>query len=125
MAQDDIQVTLSGLTELERLDLEQTVGKEFIQVVPHPTPSGQIGEPGTLDAIIRISEIAIPIIGTNLAIWLSAKRSGRRFKDKIVIETPRGNFRREVSITSTDQEAAKPELVEHLTKFAEAASKQA
>lgn len=114
---DDLRIEVSGLTELERLELEEIIG-EKLAVVPQSTPAGHLGEPGTLTAIVQISQVAIPTIGTCLAIFLAKGRDKVRIKDNIDVTTKNGSFRRKLNIVADKEDAVKADVIRQLGEAA-------
>ncbi|MBV8073203.1 MAG: hypothetical protein JO270_25120 [Acidobacteriaceae bacterium] len=118
MEGNQIRLRINGLTELDRLELEKIIEPGTLEFQRKATPSGQLGEPGTWTAIIEITALAVPIIGSSLALWLSHGSRRSVLKDQIEIETDTARVRRKLLIKSSSSDALKAEVVKQLTDIA-------
>jgi hypothetical protein len=123
MDSNDLRVTLENLTELDRLELEELLG-DAIVTIPQSTPSGHLGEPGTLAAVIELSKFAIPTIGACLGIFLAKGRHREGLVDKIEVSNSHGTFRRRLEISTSTAEAVKADVIKELTKAAHSLSQE-
>jgi hypothetical protein len=114
---NDLHVTLSDLTELDRLELEELLG-EKVETTPRPAPRGHLGEPGTWTVIIELSKVAIPTIGTCLAIFLGKGRHRVDVADNIEVSNSKGTFRRKLQISIDDEQAVKANVIKELDQAA-------
>ena len=123
-----VVITLNGLTELDRLELEEILEHERVssdvQFQQQPTPEGRLGEPGSLNAVIRIAEVTLPVIVAVLGVWLSQARRSWVLKDEIEIETRKGRIRRKVYVSSTSSDGAKAEVIKQLNDMAAVANSE-
>ncbi len=114
MDHDNIQIGISGLTELDRLELEKIVGPDHVDVSAPRTAKGHLGEPGSMTAIITIGLAALEVVGGVLALWLAKERRKSVLKDEIEIKTSKGTIRRKLTITAESSDAIKAEVVKQL-----------
>jgi hypothetical protein len=115
MESDDLYVSLPHLTELDKLELEEILGGR-VTVKPEATPSGHLGEPGTVEAIISLAKYAIPSIAAVLSIYLVKGRHRERVIDETFIANASGTFHRKLSISTASEEAVKADVIRELTK---------
>jgi hypothetical protein len=115
MGADDLYVSLPNLTELDKLELEETLGGPVV-VKPEATPSGHFGEPGTVIALISLAKYAIPSIAACLSVYLVKGRHRERVVDETFIANASGTFHRKLSISTASEEAVKADVIRELTK---------
>jgi hypothetical protein len=116
MAKNDLQLEISDLTELDKLELEEALGQK-LNVEAQVTSAGHLGEPGLLKAIIEVSQVAVPVIGSCLAIFLARGGNITRYQDKLVIKNKKGSIARTVKFTSSKHDAISAEVIKQINDF--------
>lgn len=69
MAEDHAQLTMSGLTRSEQLDLLDHLPPGAVEVRTEDLPPGELGEPVTAMVLIAVTIVALTGIGA----WLSSR----------------------------------------------------
>jgi hypothetical protein len=114
MTEPVIEVRIPGLTQLDKLELEQALEKQNVEFLPTRTPEGHLGQPDTLMAIIHLTELALPVIGLNLAIYLASKRRRDVLKHDLEMRSGGRVLRSKLRVASESVDAIKAEVVEQL-----------
>jgi hypothetical protein len=116
MTDNNLQIEISDLTELDRLELEESLGQK-LKIESEATSVGHLGEPGLLKAIIEVSQFAMPVIGSCLAIFLARGGNTTRYKDKLVIKNKKGSISRTVKFSSAKHDAISAEVMKQINDF--------
>jgi hypothetical protein len=117
MTTDDLQIEISDMTELDRLELQESLGDK-LRSEPQATSPGHLGEPGLLKAIVEISLVAIPILGTSLGIFLARKENKLRYEDKIVIKSTKWTMSRKIKLSASKHDEISAEVIKQINDFA-------
>lgn len=109
MSNQQVKLQISGLTQLERIELEEFLSPEALQFEERSMDDDSHGDLGTTIAIVIVSVAALKA----LTAWLLSTRQGQSFRQTVVIKYPDGSEEeRTIEYNNDSSEAPDAKILE-------------
>ena len=112
MSNNKTVIRIRGLSKLDRIELDQTIGSDSVTFENDTLDSGEYGEPVTTMAVVVV---AIPTIAA-LAAWALKHRNSEFFEETIEIVHPNGE--KETKHIKRTASSSSPPSADILQQFA-------